>query len=184
MKFGIDAQTVVLSFRAVKSEFKGLNHIKDSLRQLNTEKKICLLTFNETGLMEEFSEQFQIIDLGWVDDEVLLAEAYSASDIFLMPSTAEAFGVMAIEAMACGKPVIVFEKTSLSEVTFSPQGGVAVPHGDSRALTHALERLVNEPAERERLGKRAEFLAAQHYSFEVHANKVLQVYKDVIREEL
>lgn len=183
-KLGIDSQALVLSFRAVESEFKGLNHIKESLRSLRTDKKICLLTFNEVGLMDEFKDKFQVIDLGWVDDEQLLAEAYNAADIFLMPSIAEAFGMMAVEAMACGKPIIVFDKTALSEVTFSPKGAIAVPQGDSQSLRVALERLINDPIERERLGECAETIAIQNYSFDVHANRVLQLYKKILNKNL
>lgn len=182
-RFGIEPQSIVLSFRAVDSPFKGLSYIKDCLRELRTDKKICLLTFNEKGLMEEFKGKYQIIDLGWIDDEALLAEAYNAADIFLMPSTSEAFGVMAIEAMACGKPIIVFDKTSLSEVTHSPNGGLAVPHGDSRSLRHALERLINEPEERNRLGKYAENIAIQNYSFDTHAQTVLQLYNEILEKK-
>jgi len=182
-RFGIDSQTLVISFRAVNSEFKGLNYIKSALNNLNVDKKICLLTFNEKGLMDEFRGRFQIVDLGWVDDELLLAQAYNAADIFLMPSIAESFGMMAVEAMACAKPIIVFDKTALSEITFAPQGAIAVPQGDAELLRGAIERLINDPVERGRLGQRAEKIAIENYSFIEHARKIHELYKQMLNKK-
>jgi glycosyltransferase involved in cell wall biosynthesis len=130
--------------------------------------------------MDEFRGRYQVIDLGWIHDADLLARAYNASDIFLMPSTAETFGMMAIEAMACGKPVIVFEGTSLPEVTFAPTGGIAVPYGDTNALRFALERLIDNPLERQLLGQNALNLARQHYGMHSHVDRLVELYQEVI----
>lgn len=180
-QMGVVPGSLVVCFRAVKTEFKGFNFIKESLRRLKTNQPVCLLTFNERGLMDEFRGKYQVIDLGWVNDEKVMANAYNASDIFLMPSTAEAFGMMAIEAMACGKPVIVFDGTSLPEVVFAPQGGIAVPQGDTDALLAALERLANNPVERLEIGVSALALARQHYDFKSHAEKMLCLYDEVVK---
>jgi glycosyltransferase involved in cell wall biosynthesis len=98
----------------------------------------------------------------------------------LMPSAAEAFGMMAMEAMACGKPVITTEGTSLPEVIFAPFGGISVPKGDSNAMKAAIEQLIENPERRFRLGARALELANKHYKFTTHAEKMLELYEDVI----
>ncbi|TFG55916.1 MAG: glycosyltransferase, partial [Deltaproteobacteria bacterium] len=103
-RLGIMPGSLVICFRAVSSEFKGLRYMIESLRRLREERPVCLLTFSERGLVDEFRGRFQLVELGWVNDETLAAEVYNAADVFLMPSTAEAFGMKAVEAMACGKP--------------------------------------------------------------------------------
>jgi glycosyltransferase involved in cell wall biosynthesis len=150
------------------------------LRRLKTEYSICLLTFNDKGRLDEFSEKFQVIDLGWVNDLNLMTNALNAADIFLMPSVAEAFGMMAMEAMACGKPVIVFEGTSLPEIVFAPEGGIAVTKGDVDALFVALELLINNPEKRKMLGDSALKIAKHHYDINSHIAKMLELYTEVI----
>jgi glycosyltransferase involved in cell wall biosynthesis len=179
-QLGVFPGSVVITFRATDIEYKGLSFIKECLHRLKTDHPICLLTFNDRGLVDEFRGRYQIIDLGWVHDESLAATAYNATDIFLMPSTAEAFGMMAIEAMACGKPVIVFDGTALADVTFAPQGGLAVPYRDTDALLRAMERLVNKPEERLQLGRNALDLARQHYDLRSYVDKMVDLYRDVI----
>jgi glycosyltransferase involved in cell wall biosynthesis len=139
-----------------------------------------LLTFHDKDQLTQLADRFQIIDLGWVNDQDLTVQAYNAADIFLMPSTAEAFGMMAIEAMACGKPVITFDGTSLPEVTFAPDGGITVPQGDVSALHFELQQLIDCPEKRLQLGRNALELARRHYNFNDHAEKILKLYEEVI----
>jgi len=179
-KFAIIPGSLVICFRSTNYEFKGLNFIKECLRKLRVNKPVCLLTFNETGLLEELKDKFQIIDLGWVNDQEVLVNTYNAADIFLMPSIQEAFGMMAMESMACGKPTIVFDGTSLPEIIFAPDGGISVPQGDADALLSALQRLVDDEEQRLQLGRSALELARRHYDFNNHAERILELYTEVI----
>lgn len=179
-RFSILPGSIVISFRSTNYEFKGLKFINDCLHNLKSVAPVCLLTFNEVGLLEEFKDKYQVIDLGWVNDQELLVDAYNASDIFLMPSTQEAFGMMAVEAMACGKPTIVFEGTSLPEIIHSPEGGVAVRQGDSDGLLFELQQLVDNQERRHQIGRNALELARRHYDFKDHAEKILSLYKEII----
>ncbi len=178
-QLGVFPGSIVITFRATNIEYKGLSFIKECLHRLKTENPICLLTFNDRGLLDEFRGRYQIIDLGWVNDVDLSVKAYNATDIFLMPSTAEAFGMMAVEAMACGKPVIVFNGTALPEVIFAPQGGIAVPCRDVDALLRVLERLIDRAEERLQLGQNALNFARQHYDIKSHVDRMIDLYRDL-----
>lgn len=179
-RYSIPEDSIVISFRAVSNEFKGLSYIVSALSKIKTDKKICLLTFNSKGLMDDFSDRFQIVELGWTNDEEETRNAHLASDIFLMPSTAEAFGVMAIEAMACGKPVICFDGTSLPEVTFAPEIGVSVPMGNSDALAASLQRMIDNPDERLSRGQSGRRYAELNYDIRLQAKRIAEVYKSLI----
>jgi glycosyltransferase involved in cell wall biosynthesis len=177
---GVKPGSFVLAFRATTSnEFKGLYFIKECLRKLKPRQSICLITLNERGLLDEFIGKYQIIDLGWVADDVLPI-VYNACDIFLMPSTAEAFGFAAIEAMACGKPVIAFDGTSLPEVIFAPKGGIAVQQGNVEDLLYAVECLIDEPKSRQEIGGSALELARENYNLETFMEKITDLYRGVV----
>ncbi|MDD2109859.1 glycosyl transferase [Pseudomonas plecoglossicida] len=178
-RLGIPDDALVICFRAVDNQFKGLPYIIEALERIQTKQPVCLLTLNSKGLMERFAGRFQLVELGWTNDEVLARDAFVASDIFLMPSIVEAFGVMAIEAFACGKPVIVFEGTSLPEVTFAPDVGISVPMRDGEGLYRALQRLIDNPAERLERGRKARQVAELHYGDDMYAKRLAETYRAV-----
>jgi glycosyltransferase involved in cell wall biosynthesis len=178
-RFGVLKNRVVLFARAFSSPFKGFDYLVETLDRLPADLSLCIITTHERGLLNRFIGKFQIIDLGWVNDDELILDAYSAADFFVMPSTAEAFGMMAIEAMACGKPTIVFDGTSLPEVTFAPSAGIAVPMRQVDTLAAAIERLVRSPKERAARGALSRRLAEKHYDVRLHARRLADLYRSV-----
>lgn len=179
-RFGIPDDALVICFRSDTNEFKGLSHIIQVLDRIRCDQPVCLLTFAMKGLMDRFAGSFQLVELGWLNDEAFMRDAFVAADIFLMPSIAEAFGVMAIEAMACGKPVISFDDTALAEVTFAPDVGVSVPMGDTEALLGALQRLIDHPEERRERGRKGRLIAEKYYDAEIQADKLAEIYRIVV----
>lgn len=179
---GVPKDHTVICLRAFDGPYKGLGYVRQALRLLSLEKKISLLTFNTKGILDEFIGKYPIVELGWTDNENLMIEAYSAADFFLMPSIAEAFGLMAIEAMACGKPVICFEGTSLPEITFAPEVGLAVPSRDAGALASAIARWVRNPDEVAVRGAKARVIAEKHYGVARFVRDVRDVYAQAIEE--
>lgn len=179
-RFGIPADALVICFRSDTNEFKGLSHIIQVLERIHCDQPVCLLTFAMKGLMDRFADRFQLVELGWIHNEAVMRDAFVAADIFLMPSTAEAFGVMAIEAMACGRPVISFDGTALAEITFVPDVGVSVPMGDTEALLDALQRLIDHPEERMERGRKGRLIAEKYYDAEIQADKLAEIYRMVV----
>lgn len=179
-QLGIREDNIVLCVRSTLNRFKGLSYILEALEKCHPKVPITILTFNERGHFDPFLGKYQIIDLGWVEDMGQTIDAYQASDIFIMPSVAESFGMMAMEAMSCGKPVITFEQTALSEVTFAPEAGIAVPYKNAEALASSLDRLIHHKEEREHIGARAREFAMKHYDINLHVNRLLEVYQNVL----
>lgn len=181
-KLNISTDKFVIAFRSTNNEFKGLDIIKKVLRKLKTYKKICLLTFHDKDLLKEFKGKFEIVELGWVKDQKRMVTAYNASDIFLMPSRQEAFGLMAVEAMLCAKPVISFLGTSLPEITFAPNGGISVPMGDIDALIKEILNLINNPGKRKELGDNARRIASKFYDEKIYIKRMIELYTNKIKK--
>jgi glycosyltransferase involved in cell wall biosynthesis len=178
---GIPADSFVLFFRSDKSPFKGLHIIKDMLNIINQIKPVTLLTVGQEGLLYEYENTFKIIEKGWVTNDKVMANLYSVCDVFLMPSLAEAFGLMAIEAMATGRPVVVMENTSLPEVSFAPQCGISISRENpAYELKSVLERLMQNPDECRIRGEMGRELAKKHYSFDDYVKRHLELYDNVI----
>lgn len=180
-RFGIADDAFVLSFRINGGPYKGAAYLQEMLRRLKSDQPVVIIAVELKGMLEEFKTQYQIVEFDWIDDESLLVDIYNASDLFLMPSLAEAFGMMAIEAMACGKPIIVFEGTALPGVVDAPRVGISVPR-DSEALTHAVEEFICKPAMVEERGRLSREWALQRYSTDRYLANLKSVYSGVLRK--
>jgi glycosyltransferase involved in cell wall biosynthesis len=175
-----DVPVIAVRFRGVHEPFKGGDVLVEALRQIRSERPIYLVTLEGSYGLEEAGDSYRIVDLGWIEDAAHLAEALNAADLFVMPSRAEAFGVMAIEAMACGIPVIVGDGTSLPEVVHAPDGGVAVPAGEPTQLAQAIEFLLRSPDRRSEIGHRAASIARDRYQVESYVQRHLDLYQELI----
>src|SRR5512137_2248556 len=102
-------------------------------------------------------------------DQDTLVYYYSAAEMVVMPSHYESFGMVALEAMACGTPVIASDVGGLADLIRDGETGLHVPNGDPAALARAIARLVEDHELRERLGQQAHRYA-QQYSWECIAD--------------
>jgi glycosyltransferase involved in cell wall biosynthesis len=112
--------------------------------------------------LRESAERLGIADrvrfLGQRSD---VAALLGAADVFCQPNLApEPFGISFIEAMSAGLPVVTSAAGGALEI-IDASCGLLVPAGDARALAAALERLMQDPAERERLGRAGTRRAAE-----------------------
>ncbi|MBA4376613.1 MAG: glycosyltransferase family 1 protein [Anaerolinea sp.] len=103
---------------------------------------------------------------------------YSAADILIMPSHYESFGMVALEAMACGTPVIASQVGGLAFLVQDGITGFVVPGGDPLALSKTLTRLIQQPELRERLGHQAAEYA-KWYSWDKITTRIKAVYEEL-----
>jgi glycosyltransferase involved in cell wall biosynthesis len=181
-RLGIDPGRVVICVRSFpESPFKGFEFFVEALRRLDeTKVPLTIVTTHSPGHLNEFVGRHQIIDLGWLNVEKAMLDTYLAADIFVMPSTAEAFGMMAIESMAFAKPVIVFTGTSLPEITHAPDVGLQVQMGDSIALATAIKRLVENGEERHARGLAGRVIAEKLYGDLLFAQRLGDLYRSAV----
>jgi D-inositol-3-phosphate glycosyltransferase len=108
-----------------------------------------------------------------------LAGWYQASTAVCVPSYSESFGLVALEAQACGTPVVAASVGGLATAVASGRSGLLVDGHDPEAYGDALARLVLEPGLRDRLGAAA-VGHARGFGWEVTAERTLQVYTESI----
>jgi glycosyltransferase involved in cell wall biosynthesis len=106
--------------------------------------------------------------------------AYHAADIFVMPSTREAFGMVLVEAMASALPVVASEiKGVTDEIVTHGHTGILVPPGDPAALAEAMRRMLLDSGGRAAMGRRARDAVVTSYSIEVARDRWSRIYGDV-----
>jgi glycogen synthase len=118
------------------------------------------IRFDERGTFKDIARQChgdkswlgRVEFLGYVDDD-RLAEEYASCDIFVAPSTYESFGIIFIEAMSFGKPVIGCSSGGMPEIIVDGVTGILVPPSDSVELARAIQRLASDAALRIQMGR-------------------------------
>ena len=132
-----------------------------------------------TAGIENFITQNQlegeVIVTGEVSDGEL-AEWYAEADLFVLFSRYEAFGLVYLEAMAHGTPVLTHDVGANREVL--SRGAVLVPRYNETAAAYELVRLVNDRKARRELGREAQEYALIEFAWPVVAEKYLEVYQD------
>ena len=118
-----------------------------------------------------------VITPGYVDDDDL-ATLYSAAKIFVLPSFAEGFGLVAIEAAACGTPVVGSNTTSVSEI-LGGAGRYFNPY-EPGAIAAVLHRVLTSSAESQAMQQQG-IAAAQRYQWRICAEQTLAVYQKAIK---
>jgi len=181
-RFGIPLDRPTVFLRAASGPYKGLDDFTAALDRIAPDLKLCVIAVQEIGRFDVFLGRHQIVESGWTDDVEFLLDAYAAADFFAMPSRAEAFGLMAIEAMACGRPVLAVEGTAVPEVTFAPQCGLSVPMGDITALARAIEHLARNRLECRQRGELGRKLAVEHYDIRTQAAATARLYRQVVED--
>ena len=182
-RFKIAKGSFTIAFRSDSNKNKGLKYIIWMLEKLNTDIPITLITIGVEPLPSYIAEKYHIIELGWSNDLETLYDFYAAGDVFLMPSLVESFGLMAIEAMAAGCPIVVFENTVLTEITFAPECGIAVPYKNSDSLKAAVEHLTRNPDECRWRGEKGKELARKHYRYKDYVNRHLALYMEILERK-
>jgi phosphatidylinositol alpha-1,6-mannosyltransferase len=108
-----------------------------------------------------------------------LAACYNACEIFALPSRGEGFGLVYLEAMACGKPVIAGAHGGAPEVVEDGVTGYLVQHGDAVQLATSIETLLADPALAKEMGTRGR----QRVKNEFHYSVFSKALKKIIREQ-
>jgi glycosyltransferase involved in cell wall biosynthesis len=115
---------------------------------------------------------------GWREHDLLPA-ALNAADLLVLPSVREQFGLVLIEAMACGLPVVAVDAHGPAGIVEPGRTGWLVPPDDQAALAEALVQAVNRPAERARRGAAARHAVRARYSLAGVAAAVAAAYDEL-----
>jgi D-inositol-3-phosphate glycosyltransferase len=116
-------------------------------------------------------------------DQDTLQYYYSAAEVVIVPSHYESFGLVALEAMACGTPVVASETGGLAFLIKDGETGFHVPTADPKALAERLRTIIRDDALRERLGKQAAEYA-QAYAWSKVIEQVIDLYGSLLGNKL
>ncbi len=104
----------------------------------------------------------------------------AAADIFVLPSKAEPFGLVLIEAMAQGKPVVATAAGGPLEIVVSGVTGILVPPNSPAALADALRALILDPAKRTEMGRQGRKRFSEYFTADRMSKQTITLYRRVL----
>lgn len=172
-------------------QYKGLHYLIRAMDLIKKETSdIKLFIVGEGILKKEYGKLAHSLDLdreidfiGFLPQEKL-AEYYNNCDVFVLPSLSckqEGFGIVLLEAMACGKPVVTTNITGPAEKIREASAGLIVEPRDSNSLAEALIEILKNKNYAREMGIRARKLVEGEYSWDRIATNIEQLYLGVLR---
>ena len=107
----------------------------------------------------------------------------AAMDLFVHPGAPEPFGLVNIEAMAMGKPVVAFGHGALPEIVLHEETGLLAQPDDTAALTASVSRLLRDPALSRSMGRAGRLRVQEHFRIERTVNRLEGLYQELVGSE-
>jgi glycosyltransferase involved in cell wall biosynthesis len=178
---GLGAQSFVVGFIADNRSdpIKGFSVLQEALQRLTEPVEAIAIGEGSGGTTNLGRARVHLFSR--VTSPKLLAILYSAADVFVVPSLAEALVVVGLESMACGTPVLGSGIGGILDEVVPGTTGWLFPPGDVQALTALLSRLAIDRSEARALSASCRERAETLWSMDAQADAYLAVYSDLLR---
>jgi glycosyltransferase involved in cell wall biosynthesis len=168
--------------------FKGVSHLLRVFSRIEGEESVLLIVGDGDlrehfgALADELRIAHRVCFVGAVPHR-LLGPYYASASFLVLPSfPPESFGVVLIEAMACGKPVVASDLPGVRSVVSDGQDGLLVRPGDAGDLAAKMQQLLCDPGRRQEMGRQGRVKVETKYAWSQIIPRLEQVYQTALAE--
>lgn len=181
-KYGIATSKMVLAFVAadIRVPQKGMRLLGEVLSHLNPEKYRLLIAGKCGEALENLTKAYETTYFGYISDQHKMNEFYALADVLVNPSTYETFGLVNIEAMASGTPVLAFDVCAMREI-IGEDGGWCLAEKSAAAIEEKLKDLEVDRGELQRKAETCRQRVIELYDEEAMLDACEKLYKAVRR---
>ena len=160
---GIDPDRVVLLFAGKLLDRKNPVHLLDAVRRMRSRDQVAVMYMGdgrERGTLEQYARENEMPHVhftGFVN-QTEMPPLYALADVFVLPSSFDPRGTVTNEAMACELPVVISNMVGIygeGDIVRDGENGFIYQVGDNERLAALLDRLVEDPQLRRRMGARS-----------------------------
>lgn len=179
-----DRKVLLVGALDVASVYKGFDLFLQALAHLDPEK-LRLVTFGNSSAPIPESLGIPVTNLGFLSDAIALRLAYSAADVFVAPSRADAFGKTLVEAMSCATPVVCFNATGPKDVVEHRINGYLAEPFSAEDLAEGIEWVLGQPVDAHaEMCASARARAQERFDSRVIAREYMALYEDALRRAM
>lgn len=178
--FGLPIDAPVVTYLGRIAPEKGLDVALAAWRQIDARTSATLVVMGEGPLLPELrarSAGMRVLWLPFEKSREHVASLLAASDLYLSPGPCETFGLSAVEAMACGTPLVAADRGSVSEHVAKSEGGVVFEAGRAQSLAGQLLSAIEAPV----LGRgaKARDYVERHHAWNGAFDRIFAAYQSV-----
>lgn len=176
-------EPLILYVGRLSSE-KGVDKFLEMVHTIPSPWRIAIVGTGpqETALKERFGKRSDVIFVGHAEGDTLAAWYRRASMTVVPSQFFEPFGIVVIEALSHGVPVLVSDRGALPEIIDHGKTGFVVPADNGEAWRNAIDRLIKDEDLRKTMGRNGRKVAEILYGREQHYTRLIQWYDELIRE--
>jgi glycosyltransferase involved in cell wall biosynthesis len=178
--FGIPPEARVVLFVAdwAGEKRKGLDLLSEAIRGIEDFPELCVFTIGRNMAQQETGKRSVAIE--YIRDELTMSLAYSAADLFVIPSLQDNLPNTALEALACGIPTVAFAVGGLTDIIREDETGVLVPLGDVQALRVAITQMLKNTARLASMAESCRRTALAEYTLDIQARHYVALYESLM----
>ncbi|MBN2301157.1 MAG: glycosyltransferase [Lentisphaerae bacterium] len=174
----IDRKVILFVAQSLSNRRKGFQYLVEAVRRLYDDKNMYLISIGACA--PEKVLPVPHYSLGMITLPGIMALAYSAADVFVMPSIQDNLPTTILESIACGTPVIGFDVGGIPEMVRDDLSGIVVRRHDSGALADSIYRLLNDDQNRKHMRATCRSLAEHEYTVKLQARRYKELYERLI----
>lgn len=188
VEWNIPPHAPVLGFVGQLDERKGLGVLLSAFELILSRIPEARLVLAGEGPLREMIES-EVREKGWERNVVLagfvddVAAMMQALDVLVLPSYWEGFGIVIIEAMACARPVITTNISSMPEIVDDGRTGYLIAPGEAHALAEYAVALLHDQSLRERMGEAARKRVVEHFSHDKMIDRLEELFKREVKQK-
>lgn len=177
-ELGLPADGLVVAYAAesLRNEPKGIREFLEAISRLPARCRVTGLLFGKDQPPEGIAT-VPLVKLGFLTDPAEQRRAFSAADIFALPSHAETISQTAVESLACGTPVVAFEVGGVPEVVRHGETGLLARPRDAADLSQAMLTLADDPALRARMAAAGGALVREEFEVSGQVRRYRALYE-------
>jgi glycosyltransferase involved in cell wall biosynthesis len=177
-RLGLPRDGIGILFAAESVELvgKGIVEYIETLRRVSRTPGLFGITFGRGSIRTDV-DGVPIRHLGYLASHDDLRAAYSAADVFVMPSHAETISQTIVEAFACGTPTVAFAVGGIPELVQDGKTGFLAPLGDVAQLADRVQWVIDHPQERLQMGRNGMQLVHAEFTARIQVDRYLDVYR-------
>jgi glycosyltransferase involved in cell wall biosynthesis len=176
-----EKSTLILFGSNYQSKIKGFEYLIKALEILakkGRDFKLLVFGANQIKHSSEILEN-RIINLGSIVNEELLPIIYSSADITVVPSLEEVFGLICLESISCGTPVVGFDNTGIEEIVKNNISGLLARKGDFNHLSEQIDFLILNDNIKNRLSISGQEYVKKHLNIDFVINRHVNFYRNL-----
>lgn len=180
----LEDSVLLISANRPPGRRKGADLLARALQELPVDlaARVRLLTMGEHGADLARNTGLPARNLGYVADDHLRAHAYSAADLFLLPTRVDVFGLASIESQACGTPVVSFRTGGVPDHVRPGRTGFLAEPEDALGFRDGVALLLESPDALRRLAGTCREVAVAEYDLTIETRRHVELYDAAIRE--